>query len=317
MVDTLSYPVTGDHHLSDGWEDHISRGSLGGVDFPVAYGTPVYATHDGFLSVDPSSSGSGGRVATIQGGGITDQMLHMSSFTRGNGNVSRGEHIGYSGASAYGSDYGTGGPHVHWHAIVNGIRVNPLLYVDGSSPAGGGNSTPISGDDVEMLSPEAQDWLTRTVRDQLGAAIRDQILPAIEHSRTDAVGRQDQKIIPVLNDIQSKVNAGFPTTTEAAKNAGRRDARNVRIYSQDFGPDVVAVDWHTGTVEDFNNLEELAFAVKVQAVSAASPAPGQPIAAEPPVKLNKTDWARMIKVANQRKARTQETAEQQAARLNK
>lgn len=171
MVDRLSYPVTGDHHLSDGWEDHIARGSLGGVDFPVPYGTPVYATHDGFLSIDNSSQGSGGRVATVQGGGITDQCLHMSSFARGNGNVSRGELVGYSGASAYGSDYGTGGPHVHWHAIVNGIRVNALNYLADGADFAGENITPISPEEDDMTPEQAKklDELAWTVNQMKGS----------------------------------------------------------------------------------------------------------------------------------------------------
>lgn len=199
MVDRLSYPVTGDHHLSDGWEDHIARGSLGGVDFPVAYGTPVYASHDGFLAVDNSSQGSGGRVATVQGGGITTQCLHMSSFTRGNGDVARGEHIGYSGASAYGSDYGTGGPHVHWHAIVNGIRVNPLNYL---AEFAGGDVTPITpGSTPEQIEEEelmaAKDDIVASNKYYVEAA-RDGILSLLQLVLSQ-MGNDDAQVERILD----------------------------------------------------------------------------------------------------------------------
>lgn len=184
MVDALSYPTKGSHRLSDDWDDHIRRGSLGGVDFPVAYGTEVFASHDGFLAVDNSSAGSGGRVATVQGGGITTQCLHMSSFARGNGNVSRGELIGYSGASAYGSDYGTGGPHVHWHAIVNGGRVNPLLYL--ATDAASGGSTPIEPEDTLKLDAEDQEFIRKTIVDNLSYQLENRGEASV-HGKLDKI----------------------------------------------------------------------------------------------------------------------------------
>ena len=130
--------------ISDGWAEHRSRGSLGGIDYAVGVGTPIRATCDGRVQNIPNN-GTGGHTVTLWhtnglGDGYRDQFMHLSQFVA-EGDYKQGDVIGYSGGRA-GSD-GAGsstGPHCHWHLInPSGTRVNPLDFVGGSSSSSGGS----------------------------------------------------------------------------------------------------------------------------------------------------------------------------------
>lgn len=127
--------------ISDGWAEHLARGSAGGIDYAVGVGTPIKAPTDGRIANTPNN-GSGGHTVTLyHANGYRTQFMHLSRFV-GEGNVSQGSVIGYTGGAA-GSD-GAGsstGPHCHTHLITSGgTRVNPLNYVGqdfGGSVSGG------------------------------------------------------------------------------------------------------------------------------------------------------------------------------------
>ncbi|WP_253996725.1 M23 family metallopeptidase [Myxococcus qinghaiensis] len=120
---------------SDGWWDHINRGSLGGIDYVMGVGTPLRACASGQLLID-WNNGTGGYTATIvMANGMRSQYLHLSGFNGGERRVQQGEIVGYSGgaAGAPGSGSSTG-PHLHWHLVTSGgTRVNPLDYIGASS----------------------------------------------------------------------------------------------------------------------------------------------------------------------------------------
>ncbi|MEH1017251.1 peptidoglycan DD-metalloendopeptidase family protein [Micromonospora sp. CPCC 206060] len=120
------YPVT------DGWQDHLDRGSLGGIDFAMPVGTPLPACGAGTVTNTPYN-GTGGHTVTISHSeGYRSQYLHLSQFALANGTyVSAGTIVGLSGgaAGAPGSGSSTG-PHLHWHMInPAGVRINPLEYI--------------------------------------------------------------------------------------------------------------------------------------------------------------------------------------------
>ena len=147
--------------ISDGWDAHRARASLGGIDHPVPIGTPVYAVAAGTVVVaDTSPSGSGGRYISIyQGNGLRTEYLHLSKLNVQRGQqVTQGQTIALSGASAYGSETGTDGAHLHWHAVLNGVRVNPLNYV-----------TDKLGDEDMGLTLEDKEWLRLCVRQEIEA----------------------------------------------------------------------------------------------------------------------------------------------------
>ena len=151
--------------ISDGWADHIARGSLGGIDYAVGVGTPVHAPCDGRLENIPYN-GTGGHTATFHhGDGFRDQFMHLSRFVPA-GTYRQGDIIGYSGG-AKGSD-GAGsstGPHCHWHLInPAGKRVNPLDYVTGNMPTpaptpSGLPQTAVDGVPGPITWKRLQSWL--------------------------------------------------------------------------------------------------------------------------------------------------------------
>jgi len=126
------------YRITDTWEGHLSRGSLGGIDYGMGVGTALPACGAGTIQNIPNN-GSGGHTVTIHHGeGYRSQYLHLSQFLLGNGaSVGAGAIVGRSGgaAGAPGSGSSTG-PHLHWHMIdPAGTRINPLLYIQ-QNPGG-------------------------------------------------------------------------------------------------------------------------------------------------------------------------------------
>lgn len=138
-INTLSkYPIT------DGWADHIARGSLGGIDFACPVGTPIPAPCDGRIDNTPNNGSAGNTVTLWHDDGSRDQFMHLSRFV-GEGRVKQGDIIGYSGGKKGAPGAGSStGPHIHWHYILkSGKRVNPLEYV--GKPGSPGKKTGWAG----------------------------------------------------------------------------------------------------------------------------------------------------------------------------
>ncbi|MEU7677223.1 M23 family metallopeptidase [Micromonospora taraxaci] len=155
------YPITGS------WQEHLNRGSLGGIDFAMGVGTDLPACGAGTIQNIPNN-GTGGHTVTIQhADGYRSQYLHLSQFLVANGTaVGAGAIVGRSGgaAGAPGSGSSTG-PHVHWHMInPSGVRINPLTYVN-QNPGGGGlpkTSTEQDGVPGTIFYKRMQNWLRIT-----------------------------------------------------------------------------------------------------------------------------------------------------------
>ncbi|MEH0971850.1 M23 family metallopeptidase [Micromonospora sp. CPCC 205546] len=121
-----AYPVT------DTWEGHLRRGSLGGIDYGMGVGTALPACGAGTIQNIPYN-GTGGHTVTIHhGDGYRSQYMHLSQFLLPDGaSVGAGTVVGRSGgaAGAPGSGSSTG-PHLHWHMIdPSGTRISPLVYI--------------------------------------------------------------------------------------------------------------------------------------------------------------------------------------------
>ncbi len=98
-----------------------------GIDFRADIGSPVYATGDGTIKY-AGRMGNLGRIVIIDHGyGFETLYAHLSAY--GNGikvgtEVKRGQEIAKSGNSGL-----VEGPHLHYEVHVNGVPVDPLLYL--------------------------------------------------------------------------------------------------------------------------------------------------------------------------------------------
>lgn len=96
-----------------------------GVDFAASYGTPIYATKGGVVTVATYGEANGYYVTINHGNGTYSTYAHMPYLSVSVGqSVSQGEVIGYVGSTGWSS-----GPHLHFELVINGSHVNPMDYV--------------------------------------------------------------------------------------------------------------------------------------------------------------------------------------------
>lgn len=149
--------------ISGTWAEHLSY-SLGGIDQPLNYGTPILAPASGTLR----TSGGVGEYAAGQVGSAGRRSIlvldspvlalsaivfqHQSKFGTA-GHYQQGEVIGWTGASANGNDWG-GTVHLHHHGLTKtGSRIDWRGFIPlatAPAPASTSPLTPITGDDVSF-----------------------------------------------------------------------------------------------------------------------------------------------------------------------
>lgn len=89
----LYNPFSG-YPMTDGWWDHINRGSLGGIDYAMGVGTGLPAAGAGTVTNIPYN-GTGGHTVTItHSDGYRTQYMHLSAF-----HVSDGTWVGQGAPS--------------------------------------------------------------------------------------------------------------------------------------------------------------------------------------------------------------------------
>lgn len=112
-----------------GWRIHPifrRRNFHEGIDIVSFWGTPVYATADGFVIFTGWKSGYGKTIEISHGRGISTLYSHLSSIKVNSGTyVKKGQLIGLVGST------GTSiGPHLHYEVRRNGVAVNPMPYLN-------------------------------------------------------------------------------------------------------------------------------------------------------------------------------------------
>lgn len=96
-----------------------------GLDQRGAEGTPIHAIAGGVVKIVQEFNLRGGTVAIDHGQGVESIYMHMSKTAATEGQqVAAGDVIGYIGATGRAN-----GPHLHWTLYVNGVPVNPALWV--------------------------------------------------------------------------------------------------------------------------------------------------------------------------------------------
>jgi len=97
-----------------------------GVDFPVAYGTPIEAAGVGTVVFAGYNTGGYGNLVVIQHRlGYSTWYAHMSRIaTYAGARVEGGTRIGYVGSTGHST-----GPHLHFEVRVNNVPINPAPYL--------------------------------------------------------------------------------------------------------------------------------------------------------------------------------------------
>jgi murein DD-endopeptidase MepM/ murein hydrolase activator NlpD len=103
--------MTGDYHA--------------GLDQRSPSGGPIHAVTGGVVKIVRQWQLHGNTVAIDHGQGVETIYLHMSKFATTEGAVVHaGDVIGYVGSTGRST-----GPHLHWSMYVNGVPVNPTLWI--------------------------------------------------------------------------------------------------------------------------------------------------------------------------------------------
>ncbi|GEM_PF-949861 len=124
-----------------------------GTDFPVACGTPVYASAAGVVTLAQYHGASGNAVeidhGDLDGGGagssFATHYFHLSAFgVRAGDHVVQGQFIGVSGTTGRST-----GCHLHWEVMIDGRYVDPMSVI--------GNGEPVYGTQAPAGEPQ-QTW---------------------------------------------------------------------------------------------------------------------------------------------------------------
>ena len=96
-----------------------------GIDIAASSGTPIWAAAAGTVIHAGWLGGYGNLVVVDHGNGLATAYAHASAILVGVGQqVAQGETL-----SLVGSTGNSSGPHLHFEVRVNGVAVDPLLYL--------------------------------------------------------------------------------------------------------------------------------------------------------------------------------------------
>lgn len=102
-----------------------------GIDYAAAEGTPVAASADGEVIFAGRRGNYGNRIEVRHADGTVTAYSHLSGFdARVGDRVSSGQAIARSGSTG-----NVTGPHVHFEALRDGVRIDPRGILDGSAAA--------------------------------------------------------------------------------------------------------------------------------------------------------------------------------------
>ncbi len=97
-----------------------------GVDFSVPSGTALFSTYYGIVLSSKYERGYGNTILIDNQGGFRTRYGHLMSLFVGKGEyVTPGQLIGLSGNTGHST-----GPHLHYEIIVEGKKIDPLLFLN-------------------------------------------------------------------------------------------------------------------------------------------------------------------------------------------
>ena len=102
-----------------------ARAPHSGLDVAVPRGTPIKATRPGTVLAVGDYFFNGKTVFVDHGNGLISMVCHLDRIdVRAGEPVDQGQHVGLSGMTGRAS-----GPHLHWSMVLNGVMVDPELFI--------------------------------------------------------------------------------------------------------------------------------------------------------------------------------------------
>ena len=102
-----------------------ARATHSGLDVAIGRGTPVKATARGTVLAVDDYFFNGKTVFVDHGNGLISMVCHLDRIDVQAGDpVSQGQRVGLSGMTGRAS-----GPHLHWSMVLNGVMVDPALFI--------------------------------------------------------------------------------------------------------------------------------------------------------------------------------------------
>lgn len=102
------------------------RSPHAGLDVAIPTGTPITAPADGVVLDADDYYFCGKTLFIDHGNGLITMHCHLSEFVAKVGDpVKQGQRVGLSGATGRAT-----GPHLHWSVYLNGVSVEPELFVN-------------------------------------------------------------------------------------------------------------------------------------------------------------------------------------------
>lgn len=101
------------------------RAPHSGLDLAVGRGTPIKASADGQVLATGDYFFNGKTVFVDHGQGLISMYCHLERIdVQAGDSLDQGQPLGRSGMSGRAS-----GPHLHWSVILNGVMVDPELFI--------------------------------------------------------------------------------------------------------------------------------------------------------------------------------------------
>jgi murein DD-endopeptidase MepM/ murein hydrolase activator NlpD len=107
------------HPIYNDWRNH------NGLDLTAPYGTPVYASADGYVTLARFGGGYGNVIFLNHGYGFETRYAHLSRYNVTVGQfIKRGELIGYVGSTGTSTN-----AHLHYEVLYHNQFINPISFL--------------------------------------------------------------------------------------------------------------------------------------------------------------------------------------------
>lgn len=197
-VAVFRHPVPGARVSSPyGWRNCPFHGREfhRGVDLAAGYGTPIYATAAGTVTVAGYNRSYGNTILINHGNGWTSRYAHASKLlVRVGQKVSSGQQIAKVGSTGQST-----GNHCHFEIMKNGATVNPMNYIGkaftGAATGGTSSGSSSGGTGTRTTKTASGSSYSGTLNTQtVQQPVKKEITTVVVKSTTGTAAHQTQEL---------------------------------------------------------------------------------------------------------------------------